>query len=197
MTAARAIKQPRIRIDDFDGLLLHKPKDEKWELVEGRILKSMVGARWGHHAIISNIDLAVSTHLRARGLPCRTFRESFYLKDEDIDLSMLPDLMIRCGKLAPDATSLKDPTIIVEVVSPSSEEHDRLTKRLAYQRLASLEQYVLVTRDRMLVDVYNRTPAGWAGDVQLETPEAVLALPGIDFTMPLAEIYRDALADGE
>ena len=196
MTAARALKQPRIRLDDFDGMLLHKPNDEKWELVEGRILKSMVGARWGHHSIISNIDFAVSSHLRAKGLPSRTFRESFYLRDDDIELSMLPDLMIRCGKLAPDATSLNDPKIIVEVVSPSSEEHDRLTKRLAYQRLASLEQYVLVTRDRMLVDVYRRTPAGWAGDVQLETPDALLALPGIDFTMPLAEIYRDALGEG-
>ncbi len=197
MTAARAIKEPRIRIDDFDGMRLHKPDDEKWELVEGRILKSMVGARWGHKQIVLNILMALNNHLRARGSHCRAFDETFAVRDKDLDIDTFPDVVVHCGKLAPTATSLNDPKIIIEVVSPSSEEHDRLTKRLAYQRLASLEQYVLVTRDRMLVDVYNRTPAGWAGDVQLEMPEAVLALPAIDFTMPLAEIYRDALADGE
>lgn len=184
-------RPPRMSLDDFEDLLSQKPEDEKWELIDGRVIKSMVSARWEHHFIIRNCDFAILTHLRAKGLPCTTFRETFFVRQKLIDLSALPDLMVRCGPIAPGVNAIEDPSILIEVVSPGSEERDRCDKRLAYQQLDSLDTFVLIERDRMLVDVYQRTAEGFVSGAPLITPEAKLLLPSIGFEMTLGEVYRD------
>ena len=194
MTQAFVRRRPGhqyMSLDDFEELMLDKPEVEKWELINGRVIRGTVGARWEHSVIISNLDLAISNHLRATGKPCRTFRESFFLKGRSIDLSALPDLLVRCGPLPPGAAPCDDPIVLIEIVSPSSEARDRLEKRVAYQALASLQTYVLVERDRMLIDVYERTEAGFLGAAPLDRPEQVLKLSAIGFELPLSEVYRD------
>jgi Uma2 family endonuclease len=181
-------------LDDFEELLLDKPEDEKWELIDGVLVKGMVGARVEHHIIISNIDYALHDHFRRKRMPCRVFRESFFLKKRENDLAALPDVMVRCGKIEPGATSVDDPIVLFEVVSPGSEGKDRLIKRIAYQRLPSLKHYVLVERDHPFIDHYIRTAEGWRGEVPLERLDAVLKLAAIEFEMPVAEIYRDVIA---
>jgi Uma2 family endonuclease len=187
-------KSERMSLDDFEELLLNRPEDEKWELIDGVLVKGMVGARVEHHIIISNIDYALHDRFKRNGIPCRVFRESFFLKKRENDLAALPDVMVRCGKIEPGATSIEDPIVLFEVVSPGSEGKDRLIKRIAYQKLPSLKHYVLVERDRPFIDHYIRTPEGWRGEVPLETLDAVLRLDAIEFEMPVAEIYRDVIA---
>ena len=180
----------RMSLDDFEELLLDKPENEKWELIGGRVIRGMVGARWEHHFIIRNIDLAISNHLSDTGLPCFTFRETFYLKEHKDDLAALPDLMVRCGNLEPGVASLNDPIIVVEVVSPGSENRDRLEKRISYQALPSLKTYVIIERDRMFIDVYERNGSGFIAADPLTTAGDVLKLPAIEFQMSLAQVYR-------
>ena len=177
-------KSERMSLDDFEELLLNRPEDEKWELIDGVLVKGMVGARVEHHIIISNIDYALHDHFKRNGI----------LKKRENDLAALPDVMVRCGKIEPGATSVEDPIVLFEVVSPGSEGKDRLIKRIAYQKLPSLKHYVLVERDRPFIDHYIRTPEGWRGEVPLETLDAVLRLDAIEFEMPVAEIYRDVIA---
>jgi Uma2 family endonuclease len=181
----------RVSLADFEEMLADKPEDEKWELIDGRVYKMMVGAAWEHHAIISNIDNAITNHLRAHQMPCRVFRESFYLKKSFDELSALPDVMVRCGPLKLGQTSIDDPMILFEIVSKGSQSRDRLTKRVAYQRLPSLKHYVLVERDSVLVDHYIRRDDGWHGEPPLDMLEAALHLAAIDLTVPVADIYRD------
>ena len=180
-----------MNFDDFEELLQDKPEDARWELINGRVIRGMVGARIEHHHIIDNLATAITNHLRATGQPCRVYRETFYLKERANDLSALPDVMVRCGPIASGATSFNDPMVLIEIVSPGSQTRDRLEKRLAYQALLSLQTYVLVERDRMLIDVYERTGAGFVGAEPLQQPEQTLRLHAIDFTIPLAEVYRD------
>ena len=186
-------KDPRIGIDDFEEMLLMRPENEKWELINGQLIKSMVGARWEHHRIVSNLDRDISDHLDKSGRPCRVFRETFFLKEANADLSALPDIMVHFGKLEPGQTSVDDPLILLEVVSKSSEGRDRFSKRLAYQRLPSLQQYVLVERDEPIIDIYRRTDAGWVGDPPLLGLDGTLELPAIDMKLPVAEIYRSVI----
>ena len=185
-----AQRKHRIAIDDFEDMLLMRPEDEKWELINGQLIKSMVGARWEHHRIVSNLDRMISDHLDKSGRPCRVFRETFFLKQITSDISALPDIMVHCGQLLPGQTSVENPLILMEIVSESSQGRDRFTKRLAYQRLESLQQYVLVERDEPLVDVYRRTDAGWVGDPPLQGLEGELLLPSIDLRLPVADVYR-------
>jgi len=180
-------------LDDFEEMLADKPAHEKWELINGRVIRGMVGARWEHHVIIDNMGLAVGTHLQNAGLPCRVYRETFFLKERKNDLAALPDLMVRCGKPAPGKTSFNDPLILVEVISPGSEARDRLEKRVAYQQLPTLQTYVLVGRDQPFVEVFERTPSGFTASAPLTTLDAVLLFPAIELEMPLAAIYRDVI----
>lgn len=191
--AARKDGLEWMSLDDFEELLADKPAHEKWELINGRVIRGMVGARWEHHIIIDNMGYALTDHLRKIGKPCRVFRETFFLKDRSQDLAALPDLMVRCGKPAPGKTSFDDPLILVEVVSPGSEARDRLEKRVAYQQLPTLQAYVLVNRDRPHVEALERRADGFFAVDPLTTLDAALVLPAIDFTMSLASIYHDVL----
>lgn len=180
-------------LDDFEEMLPDKPADQKWELINGRVIRGMVGARWEHHVIIDNMSYALTDHIRKQDLPCRVYRETFFLKERKNDLAALPDLMIRCGKPAPGATFFNDPLILVEVVSPGSEARDRLEKRVAYQQLPSLQAYVLVARDQPFVEAFERGKEGFVAKPPLADLGATLMLPAIDFEITLAAIYRDVL----
>ena len=71
----------RVSLADFEEMLADKPENEKWELIDGRVTKMMVGAAWEHKQIILNLTLVVNNHLRPINSPCRGYDESFWLKD--------------------------------------------------------------------------------------------------------------------
>ena len=183
----------RLSIADFDELLFERPEDEKWELIGGQLVKGMVGSIVEHHLIIENVSFVLSSHLRSMGMPCRVYRETFYLRSERNGLMALPDIMVRCGKIDPEAPSVDDPVVLMEVVSPGSESKDRAIKRVAYQRLPSLQHFVLIARDEALIDVYSRREDGCHGAPPLTALYQMLRLPAIEFEMPLGEVYRDVL----
>ncbi len=181
-------------LDDFEELLADKPHDEKWELIGGRVVKMMVGARWGHHIITQNLAFGLRQRLRARGSDCQVSTETFYMKNASVESATLPDVMVRCGPVSPDVTSFDDPVILVEVVSPGSEGRDRWEKWHIYRKLASLQHYVLIERDRAVIDVFDRAGEAWASRRTLEGVGDALDLPALDLSVPLAEIYEGVLA---
>ena len=103
-----------------------------------------------------------------------------------------PDIVVACGELAflDDETDTPlNPTLIVEVLSPSTELYDRGEKFRHYRRLRSLNQYVLVAQDRVLVEVYSRQVDEWNLKVY-DRRDAMLSLASVGCDIPLAEIYR-------
>ncbi len=182
-------------LDDFEELLLDKPDNERWELINGRVIRGMVGARWEHNAIIQNIAFALRAHFKATGRPCRAFQETFYVKKRSDDFAVLPDIVVRCGQLTPGQISVDDPSVVFEILSPGTEQRDRSEKWIGYRKLASLQHFVLVDRDRPLVEVRTRDGLAWKSQL-LEELDSLLHLEAIDFTISLAAIYEDVLAAG-
>ena len=180
-------------LDDFEELLADKPRDEKWELIGGRVVKMMTGARWEHHLIVRNLDYNIYDRLRRAGSPCRVYTEAFRLRERTMDSSLLPDVIVRCGPMAPGATSLEDPTILIEVMSDGSVGRDRVEKWRVYQKLPSLQHYVLVERDTPVIEVFDRAADAWFQHRLVERLDGVLELSALDLSIPLAEIYRDVL----
>jgi Uma2 family endonuclease len=180
-------------LDDFEELLADKPADERWELIGGRVVRMMVGARWEHHFIAQNLAQGIRGRLRAQRSPCHVFNETFFLKEKALDAAMLPDVMVRCGPLPPGATSVNDPVVLAEVMSHGTEARDRLEKWRIYQQLLSLQHYVLVSRDRAHIEVMDRAGVAWSGFRVIEALDATLGLPAIGVDVPLAEIYRDVI----
>ena len=178
-------------LEDFEELLADAPDDERWELISGRVVRMMVGARWEHNQIITNLNVALVNRFRANVSPCRTLVESFRMQSKRAQSSLLPDVIVYCRRLSPGATAMDDPTVLFEVLSQGTQRRDREDKWPVYQTLPSLKHYVLVTRARPHVEVIDRDGEAWSGHRIADGLAATLTLPSLDVTLPLAEIYAD------
>ncbi|HEX2554169.1 MAG TPA: Uma2 family endonuclease [Microvirga sp.] len=195
MSIQRSATPELMDLDDFEEHLADKPAHEKWELLGGRVIRMMVGARWSHNRIVNNINVALSQRLRGTG--CFVYAETFALKDKFLRLMAYPDIMVHCGRPDPDDTSVSDPVVLFEVTSPGGEARDRIVKADLYRRLPSLRHFVLVERDAALVTVDDLVgERTWTFGQELRGLDAVLPLPALGVALPLAEIYRDVIEDG-
>ncbi|TXM77860.1 Uma2 family endonuclease [Methylobacterium sp. WL69] len=179
----------RMDFDDFEELLADKPRNERWELIGGRVVRMMVGARWEHGRIVQNIASHLHQGFRAKGSSCQTFAETFYLKSRPLDAALLPNVLVVCGGIEAGATSVDNPTVLIEVLSPGTEARDRLEKWRIYQQLPALQHYVLVARDRSHLEVYDRVDGAWSGFRVIEGMDATLELVAIQASLPLSEVY--------
>jgi len=157
-------------------------KEIRHELVDG-YLYAMTGASIRHEEIALNLATTLRMHLR--GTPCRVYKGD--VKVRVADDFYYPDAFVRCGEIAGDSYSVTDPLMIAEVLSPSTQRHDRGDKRLAYAKIPSLQEYVLISQDRMQVEVYH--PRESSG-ILLQEPQQVLRLPSVGFSITLAELYE-------
>lgn len=182
---------PNMSLDDFEELLADKPPQEKWELIGGRVVRLMVGARWEHKRIVQNLTSFLLNEFRSRSSDCRPYDETFFMKSKDLESALLPDVMVRCGSLQPGATSLDDPIVAFEVLSQGSESRDRIEKWSVYHRLPSLMHYAIVERDKPAVEVRSRVGGAWTALRMVEGLSAAVDLPAVGITMPMARIYED------
>ena len=181
-------------LDDFEEMLADKPDNERWELIGGRVVRMMVGARWEHSYISSNLSAALRERLRVAMRGCYVFQENFYMKERKLEAAMLPDVLVRCGVLEPGATSVSDPIVLAEIISPGSAERDRIEKWSVYKKLDSLRHYILVSRDQPIVEILDRVGIGWKSVRRIEGLDGVVELPALELSVPMAEIYRDVMA---
>jgi Uma2 family endonuclease len=109
-----------------------------------------------------------------------------------------PDIVVVCGQGQFEGKSqnmLLNPTVIIEVQSPSTEEYDQTDKFYYYRTLASLQEYVLIAQDKYRVRHVVRQPDNYWGTKDYDGLDAVVELPSIGCTLPLAEVYRKVTLD--
>ena len=122
------------------------------EFVRGEVFL-MAGAEERHVTTSGNVYSLLRTHLR--GKPCRTFMADMKLRVEAADCYFYPDVMVTCS--AADATDpliKREPTLVVEVLSPSTAAYDRGDKFSSYRRLPSLREYLLIDPATRRCDLY-------------------------------------------
>jgi Uma2 family endonuclease len=111
---------------------------------------------------------------------------------------LYPDLVVICDERQLDddkADTLLNPTVIIEVLSPSTEAIDQLSKRHHYLTLESLRAYLLVSQDRAFIEQYTRRADGSWTYIQTEGAEAAITLTPLNCTLRLADIYADVEFD--
>lgn len=180
-------------LDDFEDMLPDRPRDEKWELIGGRVVRMPLRTRLEHSLICTNVHLALFAHIRANGLECTAFRETFWLKHQSHHLAVLPDVHLHRGTLKPGQNSIDDPVILIEVVSKGSEYRDRFEKASIYSRLPSVLHIAFIRMERPDVEVMTRRDADHWEVRNLTGDAALLGFQAISFEMPLTEIYRGVL----
>jgi Uma2 family endonuclease len=183
-TATRS--QPWISPEDYiQGELLSEIRHEYFA---GEIF-AMAGASENHNYIAGNIFGELYVHLR--GKKCAPFMNDMkaHIHGAGDDWFYYPDVMVNCDPAGQHKYYCDTPSLIVEVLSPDSEDRDRREKRLAYEKIATLHTYALVAQDRREVLVFRRkSEGGWLREVLPEAGPA-LRLPELDFTLLLDAIY--------
>ena len=131
-------------------LLLERATEERHEFIDG-VVYAMAGESPDHSTICFNLATIIGAQIRDQ--PCRGFSPNMKVRTSSGDLFAYPDLMIVCGEEKfhdKRGDVLLNPTVIFEVLSPSTEKYDRGEKFLRYRtQIESLEDYVLVSHDRM------------------------------------------------
>ena len=166
----------------------------KSEFVNGYVY-AMGGASRRHNLLMSTLSRLLGNHLQ--GTSCQVFALDMKVRAGGRNDAMFfyPDVMVACSHTSDETP--KDPYVeeapklIIEVLSPSNEQHDRLGKLATYTQITSLEEYLLVDQQDMLVDLYRRSGEQWHL-TQLKNGDQ-LVLNSVGFELSVADIYRDVV----
>jgi len=130
-----------------------------------------------------------------KGKPCRVYGSDLQVKAGRKAFYLYPDLSIVYGPTEFDPhqkgkrRTVTNPRVVVVVLSPSTERHDRVEKFELYRDIESLEEYVLISQDSPMVEVFQRLgDGGWRFDVARGI-DATMRLRSVGIEVPLAEIY--------
>lgn len=175
------LKTNKISVEEYlQGELI---SEIKHEYIDGYVY-AMAGASSNHGRIASNISGELRQHLK--NLPCDVFIADFKV-NVDYSKFFYPDVVVICTPENGNSYYTEKPQLIVEVLSSSTQRKDRTLKRLAYQSLPSLQEYVLIEQDFVAVEVSRRS-ANWDSHHYFLGDEVYFE--SLDFRLPVTEIYR-------
>jgi Uma2 family endonuclease len=163
-------------------------QDTRHEFVDGDVF-AMTGDTLFHNHITLNLAVTLRQQLKPRG--CITFAENAKLRVGD-DL-FYPDIVVTCDPHQFDRALVEQPILVAEVLSPGTAAYDRNVKWTHYQRLPSLQTFLLASQDALRVEVFRRTRAGWDTSVHAG-PHALFELSAPPCRLSLADVY-DGLLD--
>jgi Uma2 family endonuclease len=171
-------------------LEIERKAERKSEYWNGEMF-AMAGASEPHNLVASNT--ASLAHAQLRSKPCRVYHSDMRIRVLATGLNTYPDIVIVSGeRLFLDGLrdTLLNPKLIVEVLSPSTEAYDRGRKFEHYRQIESLEQYLLLSQDRMQAELFSRQPGGqWL--LRFATrPEEFVELSSVGCRLSLAECYE-------
>jgi Uma2 family endonuclease len=170
-------------------LEMERQAETKSEYFAGEIF-AMSGGSPAHSLIAVNVSTELALQLRDR--PCRTYNSDLKVRVTE-DLYAYPDVTVVCGEDQyedEESDVLLNPTLIVEVLSPSTETWVRGGKSEQYRRRESLQEYVLIAQDRPHVEHYARQANGRWLLTERDDLEATITLPSIGCELALSEVYR-------
>ncbi|MYC77005.1 Uma2 family endonuclease [Candidatus Poribacteria bacterium] len=170
-------------------LAFERKATTKHEYLNGQIV-AMSGASFAHNFLTMNV--ANQLYNQLIGGECQVATSDMRVKVTEIDSYFYPDVVVVCGEPIPEDNvfdTLLNPTLIVEVLSPSTEVYDRGEKFEHYQQIASLKDYILISQDKVHVEHYCRQGSKWMRS-EFRELEDILSLLSIHCELRLQDVYR-------
>jgi Uma2 family endonuclease len=164
-------------------------QDERYELVDGvpKPLRAMTGASNAHDVILVNCIIQLGNRLQ--GKPCRVATADTTLRTK-IRTSRRPDVTVDCAPPQAKSYEAHRPTVVVEVLSPTTSKFDRFTKLDEYRRHPTLRHILLIDPDSVAAKLYSRAEGDEWGDVDLAGKDATIAFTAIEISLPLGTLYE-------
>lgn len=180
-------RDSEIRYEYVDFYAIPK---EGVEILEDGEIRAMSGVSPPHDRVVLNITTKIDNAIGER--PCEVYSSDIRVCVSNSKYRY-PDLSVLCGEARftdTDPPCLLNPSVLVEVLSPSTQNVDKGEKFDEYKQIATVTDYVLVAQDRMFVTHYVRQSASHWTVTDYEQPTDVLTFATLDVSISLAEIYR-------
>jgi Uma2 family endonuclease len=179
----------KLHVTPEEYLARERLAESKSEYCDGEIF-AMAGGSPEHSLISANILRELGQQLFEK--PCRVYNSDLKVRATETTYSY-PDVTVVCGEPVfddPDTDVLLNPTVIVEVLSETTEAWDRAGKFERYRERESLQEYLLVAQDRAHLERYARQPSGeWLLTI-VDGLDGSLSLPSIGCQLELARVYH-------
>jgi Uma2 family endonuclease len=175
-----------VRYSFADYVALERASNVKHEHLDGQIY-AMAGGTPEHAALVATVSGLLFAQLR--GKPCRVYSSDLRVRASD--LTTYPDVTVVCGPVqgdADDPNTVLNPTLVVEVTSPSTEEYDRGEKLGRYQEIETLSVVVIVSHREASIDVFRRGDQAWERSTARHGD--TVALSAIGCSLKVDEIYQ-------
>jgi len=170
-------------------IALDRASEERLEYVNGEAF-AMAGGRPEHAVVTRNAVIALAAALR--GKPCLALNESQKIATPRTAAYHYPDASVVCGQPVRDAhdeNAFVNPTLLVEVLSPSTADYDRGTKFVHYRSLETLREYLVVDEAARVVEHHVRQPDGaW---LMTEHRAGAIPLPSLEIALAIDELWVD------
>ena len=181
-----AVEIRQMSVEDY--LAFDEQSEIRIEFIEGEIYP-MPGGTGKHNAIVAS---AIGALIRAVGdQDCTVFASQMRVRIDDMKY-VYPDVSVVCGDadFADDnEVILLNPTVVVEVTSPSSQAYDHVDKVTYYGAVPSIQGYLILDQDRAFAEWYTRTESGWHLQ-QFSDLDDEITLEPLGCSLPLAQLYR-------
>lgn len=180
--------QPLPHVTAEEYLEIDRAAEYKSEYYDGTVY-AMSGGTYNHSQLIGNLSGLL--YLQLRGRPCSR-NSDLRLRIPKGNSYVYPDLMITCDppQFAGDRPdTLTNPTVVIEVLSPSTEAHDRGLKFAQYRTIESLQEYVLVSQDAPQIEIFRRQSTDQWLFTNYSGVEAIAQLESIHCAIPLGDLY--------
>ncbi|WP_129633491.1 Uma2 family endonuclease [Candidatus Oscillochloris fontis] len=174
--------------EEYSAFEMSSPR--KHEYYQGEIF-AMSGGGEAHNLLVGNAYAALHTQLRRR--PCRVYNSDQRIKILATGLHTYPDVTIICGQpqfVEAARLTLTNPSVIIEVLSPSTERYDRGMKFRHYRAIPSLQDYILISQDDYRIEHYMRQENNIWHLHEAIGLSAQIMIQSIECLLTLADVYE-------
>jgi Uma2 family endonuclease len=183
-------RQPKTYVTPEEYLAFERGCEYRNEYLNGEI-RAMTGASREHNLI--GLNIASELRARLKGRPCEVYHTDMRVRVPSANVYTYPDVVVVCGEPKFEdgrLDTLLNPTLLVEVLSKSTEKYDRTTKSDYYRTLESLEGYLLVSQDEYAVEQYTRQADGRWLLTSVRGLGSSAELRSLGCTLPLSDVYE-------
>jgi len=182
-----SLPRSKIYLSVADYLEGERDGDIRHEYIDGQVY-AMAGSGDRHNRISINLTSRLDAHLT--NSRCDVFIADMKVMVDPV-VFYYPDVVVTCDDPISDDYYRNEPSLVVEVLSPSTERIDRSEKLFAYRRVPSLQEYVLVSQDRFQLEIYRRqTGDVWTHEIFTNADDEI-HFTSVTLTLSLQDIYRN------
>lgn len=188
----KAQKLPSLTIAEY--IAQEQESGIKYEYHHGKIF-ALAGGSIHHGLLCGNVYSEIRSELKKNKSNCKPFTSEIKLNIKEKNSFVYPDTMVICGDIetaAEDKNSVVNPILVVEVLSKSTANYDRGDKFFIYNKISTLQEYVLIEQDKVQVDVFYKKPSSDLWRIsRYEGLHSKIKFQSIGIVIKMSELYFD------